>query len=450
MATPLGYERQELLIGYDAEVKFTSGKHFVGLRTHTGSRLLSNELWRLKNAEDQHDGLGFLWLENNFPVRGTYKGISGTSLPGRECAFYVHPDEYVVTQILKDIDLELKPNEHTRYAQGLVKRFGGIEKVFDLLEGKGFEIISALSSLYKTGRGAHEGKIFEYLAKHYKIEHKELRSIFNSKMSDLLKSGLVRRGYSLECPHCNLNNFILLERVKEIIDCEGCADEFQLPLENLKFSYELNELSHKLIQKGGLTVLMTAATLKKVQGLYSSFIQFGGDIFPIGKNVNTNEVDLFFFTENGFVIAECKSLFGLNIHNKQLNDKIEDVKKSLIKNIGFAEQIGAKVIFFGVTTNLPNSEIKRLFEVFADLLEIAKAKHIGLHLVLNEQIYVEGSLDGVSPRTVTLASLWFDEKPIPDNTWSVGESPSSYGGAFGVNGLFDKAILDSWLEELKA
>lgn len=447
--TPIGHEKNDFNFGYDVEVKFASGRRFFSPKSLTGSRLLANELWRLEYSEKNEDNLGKYWLRLNPTVRAGVKGIAGTAVPGRECSFYIHPDHVVITEHLKDVNLELKPNQHTRYAQGLVKRLGGIEDVVELINDGGSEIISALASRRDLARRSYAEDIISFLKKKRSFNEKDAKSLLNRKLQPLLASSLLRRGYSVTCPNCNLCNWFLLEEVREFVECKGCADKFQLPLHGLKFAFEPNELATQLIQEGGLAVLITAACIKSILDSSSSFIQFGGDLFPSNSKVNTNEVDLFWLTDDAFIIAECKSFFDLSEQTdaQKLQKRIEKIRESVEKNINLAKRINAQVVLLGIATNF--DEIPGLFEVVLSLAEFAETQGIALHLVLNGKIHLKGSSESFEPREIKVSHLLLPEESM-QNEWSVGESPDNYGGTVGANGLCDQEVLRCWITELKA
>jgi len=446
--TPIGHEKTDFTFGYDAELTFVSGRRFFSPKTLTGSRLLTNELWRLKCLEENKDDLGELWLKRDLPVRTGVTGISGLASPGKECSLYIHSDSFVIAQHLKDVELELKPNQHTRYAQGLVKRFGGLDKVINLISDGGFDILSSLASRSTEARKSDQKNIISFLVKKRNLSQQDANQLIKQKLQPLLSSALIRRGYCLECPSCNLMNWFLLEEIREFLECKGCAEIFQLPLHGIQFAFEPNELANQLIKEGGLAVLMTAALLKRIPDSRSSFIEFGGDLFPIGKKVNTNEVDLFWLTEDALIIAECKSFFDLSTQRdeQKVEKRIDKIKDSLVKNLDLAKRIDAKAVLLGVATNL--SEIPKLFTIVADLAQTAKDCGIGVHLVLNGKIHLMGSTNGVEPRNIRLNNLLIEEEILLSDGF-VGESPNHYGGTVGSNGLFDKQIFKQWELELR-
>lgn len=449
--TPIGHESTNFAFGYDAEVKFTYGRQFFIPNTLISSHLLTNELWRLEYKEDNKDNLGSLWLRQGLPVRAAVKGIAGIALPGKECSVFIHPDNVIITRQLKELGFEVKPNEHTRYAQGLVKRLGGIEVVNSLINDGGADIISVLNADGSDREGLNKSKILSALIKKRNFNQENATKIINQKIKPLLASDLLRRGYSHKCQNCNLKNWFSLEEIREFIECKGCAEREQLPLDNLEFTYKPNELAAQLIREGGLAVLRTAATLKRIPSSSSSFIQFGGDFLNIENKTKDAEIDLFWLTEEALIISECKSLFTKQEANeKQIDNSITEqlarTKDSLKRNLDVAKDIGAKAVILGVYTNV--SDISNFLKIVADMVGIARDRKIGLHLALNGRLHLWGNSDGIEPRMIRLDSLLVEEETLLDE-WSIGNSPNHYGGMVGSNGLFDQEVLKHWESELK-
>ncbi|MBD2084352.1 hypothetical protein NDI49_11955 [Trichocoleus sp. ST-U3] len=452
LSTPVGHENINFTFGYDAEVKFRSGRKFFCPHTLVNSHLLTNELWRLDYSETNRENLGKHWLRQDLPIRAAVKGIAGLALPGKECFFFIHPDNVIITRLLKELGFEVKANEHTRYAQGLVKRLGGIGEVTSLINDGGVDIISVLSADRGDREGLNRSKILSALIKKRSFNQEEANKIINQKLKPLLASDLLRRGYSHRCQNCNLKTWFSIEEIREFIECKGCYEREQLPLDDLEFTYKPNELAAQLIREGGLAVLMTAATLRRIPSSSSSLIQFGGDFFNVENKTKFAEVDLFCLTEEALIISECKSLFTKKEADEKeiensIKEQIERTRESLKKNLDVAKRIGASAIILGVFTNVSN--ISNLLNIIADLKNMARGQSIGLHLALNGRIHLWGNSDGIEPRKIKLGDLLVEEQAL-SNEWTVGEAPSHYGGAVGSKGLFDKEILKQWESDLKA
>ncbi|ODH01494.1 hypothetical protein A4S05_28705 [Nostoc sp. KVJ20] len=443
---PVGHENTNFVFGYDAEVKFISGRKFFSPKTLANARLLNNQLWRLEYSESNKNNFGKSWLKQGLDVKASDKGITGLALAGQECFFFIHSDNIIITQEIKEIGFELKPNEHTRYAQGLVKRLGGIREIVSLINEGGADILSVLIADRTDQDGLSKDKIISALIRKRNFSQKDAQRIISEKLKPLLKSDLLRRGYCHKCQNCNLKTWLPLDEIRELIECKGCAEKEQLPLDDLEFTYKPNELAAQLVREGGLAVLMTAATLTKIPSLSSGFFQFGGDFVNSQNRTKFAEVDLFWLTEEALIIAECKSFFTKKegdeetIHN-EIKEKIERIKESLRRNLDVAQLIGASVVILGVLTNL--SDISSLLKTISEMEETARSKKIDLHLILNGKIHLWGNLNGIDPRELRLDSLLSYEE-ISLSEWSIGESPSSYGGSVGSNGRFDKNILEQW------
>lgn len=447
-STPVGHTNTEFTFGYTAEVKFESGSKFFSPNTRKNSILLTNELWRIEYAENDKEDFGELWLRRDLPVRATPKGITGITLPGREACFYIHPDEVVISTQLKEAGLEVKLNKHTRYAQGLVKRLNGLGEVVSLFNNGGSEIIAALVARRAEQQGLYRDGIIAFLERNYGWGKKQINEILNQKLSPLLASGLIRRGYPLQCPNCNLQDWFSLEEISEFVECRGCAENFQTPLHGLQFTYKPNELVARLVQEGGLVVLMTAALFRKIPSSTSGFIQFGGDIFRAGSKTNFAEIDLFWLAEDTLVISECKSLFVSSdkADQHQTDERLADIQKSVEKNIDVAVLINARVLILSVSTNLV--DLSKLFEIVDNVAPKAKENNVGLHLAINGKLFVAGDTDGVEPQRIRLDSLLVEDEPQLHEAF-VGESPDHYGGTVGARGIFDIEVFERWEQELR-
>lgn len=383
LPVPFGHENTDLTFGYDAEVKFVSGRRFSIAATPAASVLLTNELWRIERAENNQDDLGELWLRRDFPIRATVKGITGTAVAGRECRLYIPADDVVITRQLKDAGFEVKTNKHTRYAQGFVKRFGGFEKTRLFVNQGGLNIISVLRHPQAKEGGLNFQQIVEFTSQHG-ISKEKARNLLEQQLPLLLSSGLVRRGYSLRCSHCDLTDWYSIEDVGEFVECLGCAESFQLSLKKPEFAYKPNELAARFVEEGGQAVLMTADILWQIEP--STFIKFGGDILRPSEQRPFAEVDLFWVTGDAFILAECKSYHDIK------QEEIAKIKDSLEKNLQVATLINAQVVILGVVTN--SFDISSLFATVAEVSEKAKEKKIGVHLALNGKLHLGGSVDG--------------------------------------------------------
>lgn len=232
--------------------------------------------------------------------------------------------------------------------------------------------------------------------------------------------------------------------MREIIECNGCADKFQFPLESkkLEFFYKPNELAVRLVKDGGLAVIMTAASFNQINR--SGFIQFGFNL--IHPSIpNGCEVDLFWLLGDALIISECKAIH--NIEPKKVKQKIEEIKEELKKDVEkVAPLLKAQVVVLGVITDIPNL-YEVLFPAIADIIEQAKEQNIGVHLILNWKFYLWGT-----DEQTQLWQLGIDQLQVaethPEQDCFVGESPNQYSGFGYSQGFLNQDVLRRWEQEM--
>lgn len=433
---PSGHENTDFTFGYDAEVKFVSGRRLSIPATPAASVLLTNEPGQIERADDNQNGLGKLWLNQNSHIRATVKGIAGTAVAGSECRLYIPADDVVIIRQLKDAGLEVKTNKHTRYAQGFIKRFGGFEKTRLFVNQGGLKIISVLRHPQAKEGGLNFQQIAEFISQSG-ISKEEVRILLEQQLPLLLSSGLVRRGFSLRCYRCELTDWYSIEDVGEFIECLGCAESFQLSLKKPEFAYKPNELAARFVEEGGQAVLMTADILYQIEP--SAFIKFGGDILHPGKQRSFAEVDLFWVTGDVSILAECKSYYEIK------PEGIVKIKDSLENTLKVAGLINAQVVVLGVVTN--STDVSDLFATVAKVSEQAKEQKIGVHLALNGKLHLWGSVDETEPWKVKVKELQIDNTS-PGEEWSVGESPNNWDSFRVSRESSNHDVLHRWEQEM--
>jgi len=467
--SPLGHERQ-FLFGFDAEVTFSSGVKFSLPNTSAISNLLSNEMERISLAEKH----GKAFFRQDSVVRATDKGITGITINGTECRFYIHLDEIFVTHNLKSFGFQMKPNKLTQYAKGFIKKLGGFDEARKLVDQGCLEIISTLNSPKAHEAGLSIKMMKEILGKSLR-NAKKVKNILDKCIPEILSSGLVRRGYSLICCHCDLKAWYALDATKEFVECIGCAESFQLQVADISFAYVPNELASRFFNEGGQAVLTTASILYQIDR--SALLIFGGDLHGINDEIcesrNFAEADLLWLSRNVFAIAECKCRY-----NKI--DNIVEIQDSLNRNLRTASQIGAQVVFLGIYTNLESFD--HLFDLIESSLELSSEMNVALHLIVNSNLYLWGKKENKIDQIYIMNSEellleykdYFDDLrktksdhcsdfsgfgspesfkgciPVSDSQLAVGEKPGSYGGIVGAGKTYNEEILSDWEKDLLA
>ena len=383
---PIGHQNTEFLFGWEAEVRLASSRRLLLPINKSSAVFLSNSQHQIEWADNNPYGRDmFIGLS----TRVSSQGITGTVSSKQDCCLYIPTDEMVITQRFKDAGLKIEINEHTRYAKGFIKRFGGFRKTIDFVNDNGLGICKALERRTEdNNRQVQQGgykidNIYQWL-NNIGINDQKAKNKFVSKhLPVLLSVGLVRRGYNLSCSHCNLTTWYPIERVQEFIECVGCAEPFQLPeLDKIHFTYKLNELASHFLRNGGDAVLITAAVLYQLMPY--SWIQFGGNIHRRDKKASFAEIDVIGLEADTVVLAESKS------YSQIKEQHIEQIEESLKKTIEVAKLVKAQIVLLSITTNSSNSELHTLHTLVSEISHKAKDSGIGVHLAINGKLHPWG------------------------------------------------------------
>ena len=148
------------------------------------------------------------------------------------------------------------------------------------------------------------------------------------------------KGFNLKCKKCSSEFWYPIKEVNEIVNCKGCLEDFELPIEP-KFAYKLNNLIKnniytvhniknklQLMRDGNLTVIRTLVSIQRRSQLsfeYSSQINLYNDHY---SNKPITEIDIVCLSDGQFIIGEAKhnsSAFSAD-KNKSLNSLVEIAK----------------------------------------------------------------------------------------------------------------------------
>ncbi|TAE60200.1 MAG: hypothetical protein EAZ76_08155 [Nostocales cyanobacterium] len=448
---PSGHENSNYIFGYDAEIEFASGKSFSAPFTQTSAVLLSNHIQKIKYSENSQDPLFKDWQQRKTQlVRPAEKGVTGLVYSNEECRIYLPDSEEIIARWLKSKGLFFKLNDHTRYAKGFIKRFGGFDKTRDLIMSGGSKIFMAFDtdeSDIKVSKLSHKSEqsglkfsqIEGFLKQKLNLSQGDARKIVKQNLPALLKAGLLYRGYPLKCPSCGLEDWYNLEKVNEFVECNGCGENFQLEsLTSLEFAYKPNELAARFLKTGGQAVLSTAVFLSWLAS--SGHIQLGGEISRLDEKQSFAEIDLFILVKNILILAECKSCRVID------ESKANEIIKHLEKVIETAVLVSAKVVVLGVVTTSVTCD---LYSLVSNVAQKATDKGIGVHLLLNDTFYLWGQQENVVTEQwqLNMCDLVVPEKDFPQNpNVSVGEPVRLYSWNEGDQ-LVNRDLLESWKQE---
>lgn len=432
--TPFNHQGTEYAFGFDAEAQFVSGRKLLAPSTYTMALILSNDIARIENLVTNKDGAEeLLWNKNS--IRANRDGIAGTTRDGKEIKFYLHSDNIIINQIIKQAGYRLERNDQTRYALGFVNRFGSLEKTVELIRSGGIEIVIVLSTYQEPKVGTAYQTISKHLVKQLGIDIKEANKIIDKWMPMLLSSSLVRRGMPLKCNECGLDSWYPIEIVQEFVECSGCAQQFQISLHKPAYCYKANEISRRLISEGGLAVLSTIAVFTAMDS--SGFIEFGGNLFRPTESQSFVEIDIYWLIQDTLVIAECKS-FKKGIGD----DGIKEICISLEKTLSAAEKIKAGIVVLGIITANNDPYLPNLHSIVSEAVDNNKSKGIAVHLVINGKLYLSG--DNKEATLPFKNSFLYRNKPKPNvNSGWIGKLVNDVIGVSSKD-LYDHTILKDW------
>jgi hypothetical protein len=252
----------------------------------------------------------------------------------------------------------------------------------------------------------------------------------------LLAAGLVRRGYALTCDECFLRDWYGLDEFGEFVECHGCGRRYQLSDHHrLSFCYTANELARRFIREGGTAVLMAAALLEELDD--SGVLQFGGDLAPVGQDAPFAEADILWLTKDEFAIVECKAFSEID------DARLAEMSQALERGMLASVRSRATVLMLAVATRSAEGErVRRLVAEFADRTANLP---IGVHLILNGRLWVNGNLVEVQPdqtRRVRVSALGGVSPKQTRDAFEGDKAPSTIPG--GVRPTISEEILREW------
>ncbi len=438
---PSGYENSDCVFGYDAEIEFSSGKSFSAPFMQTSAVLLSNRIEQVEYSENSTSSLSKDWQQRKTqPIRPAAKGVTGLAVSNEECCIYIPESKEIIAKWLKNAGFLFQLNDHTRYAQGFIKRFGGFAKTSRLINSGGTKIFVALGSDRAKQCGFKYSQIVEFLKSSFNLDKGEARKIVDQNLPELLEAGLLYRGHPLKCPSCGLHDWYKLEKVNEFVECTGCVENFQLQnLCSLEFAYKPNELAARFLNSDGQAILATAVFLS---GLASSgHIQLGGDLLRLGDKQSFAEIDLFVLVGDILILTECKSC---RIVDDEIANEIINHLERVVKT---ASLVSAKAVVLGVVTASVNCDLHTLVTTVA---QTAAERGIGVHLLLNDKFYLGGQKgdEVTEPWRLHIDALLVEEDVLPHHAnVSVGEAIGEYSWQEGDR-LFSQNLLEGWKQQL--
>lgn len=438
---PPGHENSISAFGYDSEIEFSFGKSFSMPFIQASAVLLSNRIEQVNSSETSTNSFSSDWQQlKTQPVRPADKGVTGIAVSNEECRIYFPESKEIIARWLKDVGFLFKPNDHTRYAQGFIKRFGGFDKTRHLINSGGTKIFIALGSDRARRCGFKYSEIVGFLTHNFSLSNKAARNLVDQNLPELLETGLIYRGYPLKCSSCGLQDWYKLEKISEFVECVGCAENFQLNnLRSLEFAFKPNELAARFLNSDGQAILLTVSFLTWLAA--SGHTQLGGDVIRIGENQPFAEIDLFILVRDFLVLAECKSCRILD------EAKANEIIQHLERVVETAILIDARAVVLGIATASVSCD---LFSLVTAVVQTAVEKGIGVHLLINDDFYLWGQEENKVTESwqLRVEELLVQEEPLADYLpISAGEPVIEYSWQR-EDTLINRDLLERWEQEL--
>lgn len=142
------------------------------------------------------------------------------------------------------------------------------------------------------------------------------------------------KGLKLKCPKCSSEFWYPINDINETINCKGCLESFQLPIEP-KFAYKINDLIKNNIfqsrtsRDGNLTVIRTLASIQSRSRLSFEYSPQLNLYNSIESRKPCSETDIICISDGKLIIGEAKhnSLAFSENNNKALNSLVELAKE---------------------------------------------------------------------------------------------------------------------------
>jgi hypothetical protein len=287
--------------------------------------------------------------------------------------------------------LSQEPSPAGRYAQALVRRVGGPQRLESLANGAALKVLEPLTppsrkklvqrlhrmlaETYGENAPSH-GEIFDAIRAHVialELPHLELQGLASVAEADvhmvldtlepLVEAGFVLRGRTERCPECGYEAFHSLGEVAERVTCQACRLQFLLPVkragergsEEPPLSYQLDPLMARAMDQDLLPVLLTLRYLSTPQGSSTTGAFWPGLVlFEPGRREETErDCDVLVAQSGRVTICECKKT-AHNLTPRQTAQVLEVAKRLDAAAVFSAVEgeFSAEVIALGTDQNV--------------------------------------------------------------------------------------------------
>lgn len=169
-----------------------------------------------------------------------------------------------------------------------------------------FEIIPELKGIPKSYRALYsDSRLQPYKA-----------SLLDT-LAQLTDSGVLRRGFYLNCPNCGAPEWYMLQSLAERLVCSGCSHTFLLPVKQgnseIQWQYRLNTLVNRAVDQDVLPGILAFHYASK--DLQPALVGFGLEVLQSDKVIT--DFDFLFIADEKLYGGECKA--GTELRDKDLD-----------------------------------------------------------------------------------------------------------------------------------
>jgi hypothetical protein len=223
-----------------------------------------------------------------------------------------------------------------RYAQALIGRLGGPQRLDGLARPRALAILEPLTPPSRLklvqrldrmltdryGAAAPPAdELAEMIRTHVadlELQSRSLNDIASltgaargdllDALEELVDVGFIRRGRQERCPECGFEDFYALAEVAERVLCHACQTQFLLGVrvgdDEPRLAYQLDPLMARAMDQNLLPVLLT------LRHLYSAAVATSGAFWPglevINADGSMQDCDILLAQEGNKIVCECK------------------------------------------------------------------------------------------------------------------------------------------------
>jgi hypothetical protein len=315
--------------------------------------------------------------ENAFVDQGVVCVVTAASNRALTFDLVLPGADDVLNDFLEARDLTARLSAAGRYAQALIGRLGGPQRLDSLARPGALAVLEPLTPLSRHkllqrldkmlteryGEGAPpqeelvemlRGLVTELdlpsrtlsdLASKTGAQRRELLTA----LEELIDVGFVRRGRQERCPECGYDDFYSLGEIDERVTCHACQTTFLLHVatggSEPSLAYQLDPLMARAMDQNLLPVLLTLGYL--YSPAVAGAVAFWPGIEIVDAGGGMQDCDIVLAQEESVIVCECKQTAeGLTL------DQAE-------RTLALAELFGA-VTYFSALEGDFNDEIKEL------------------------------------------------------------------------------------------